>query len=258
MLRGLTVVVAALALAGVASAEGIYGDANGENHLGFPWIDINNVSVSNDPAAGTLTFRISLAGAPAIVGQAQVMVLLWPDGVGGSPVATLALTPGGADGATGSYANGTVTLTANTADLGIRRSVSFEVLTVPDYPNHATYFEDTAPDIGTWSYTLSAAEPPAPTATTVTQVTALFAGKAKPGSTVSVRGLGLRLSTGAGASATGVHCSAHLGKPVLAGTGVGGCTFALPKTSKGKVLDITSTGTYGSETVSSSDQLTVG
>lgn len=263
-MRTMAVVIAALALAGTAHAEAIYGDANGESaSSGLPTIDVDTVHVSNDPAAGTLTFQVKLAGAPALTGKATVMVGLWPDGHGtsGAPAYTLAFGPGAAGGvtpSTGSYSGGVATLTVRVGDIGGPASVAFEALAVPDHPDRAAYAEDVAPEAGTWSYTLSKAEPPAPTATTVSQVSATFSAGARPGRAVRVSGLIVRLSDGTAGRVTAVACVAHLGMPLLKGTGAGGCTFLVPKGTKAKALDITTTGTYRSETVSSSDRLPIG
>jgi hypothetical protein len=262
MVRGLIVCALALVFTGVAAAEGVYGDSNGEPNGGYPMIDISSVAVSNDPAAGSITFRVALAGAPAIVGSARVLVAVWPDGSGvnGPPAHTLTFGPGGAgdDAAAGSYAQGVVTLTADVAALGISRSVSFEALSIPDAAAHASTSEDVAPDVGTWSYTLSKAEPPPPAATTVTQVSARFAGKPHHGATFHVLSLAVQLSTGASATAAPATCVGHIGHALVEGTGAGGCAFRLPKTSKGKQLDVVTTGMYGSETISSSDALAIG
>jgi hypothetical protein len=264
-----------LVFAGAAQAEGLYADSNGEwTASGLPTIDINTVRVSNDPAAGTLTFAVALTGAPPISGNARVSVMIWAGGKGSpgaAPDYSVTLAPGGASLAAGgggtptgstvtsSYKAGVATLTIRAADVGVTKTLDFEALTVPDYAGHQTYAEDVAPDIGAWSYTLSKSEPPPASAPTVVQATARFSPAApKHGAAFVVTGLVARLSNGSAQRATAVTCVARLGTAVIHGTGAGGCTFLLAKKSKGKDLVVATRGTTNGETVASSDSLRIG
>jgi hypothetical protein len=165
------------------------------------------------------------------------------------------------------FGNGTMGFKFAAADLGSPTAFNFGVLTFrgPD-PNNPVV--DQAPDSGIWSYALVTAPPPPPTTTTpppppppgpvtVDSVTAVYAGVAKHGASLRVTKLDVDLSNGVEVKATGVKCSATVGGAHLAGTGVGGCTFRLPKTSKGKKLVIKVTGHYKAKVVSKTIHLTI-
>lgn len=264
--------IAFLAFAGTAQATGLYGDSNGEGPPGVPFIDINAVTVSNDPAADTLSFQVSLSGAPSLSGTAAVNILV---GAAASPSYAIEATDSGAslvqlDGSghqsspptavTSTYSGGMLTVTVGTSSIGSPSALRFSVVSIPAYANHETFAEDTAPDIGTWSYTLTTASAPlpAPSAPTVAAVSARFsAAGPRHGAAFVSTALVAQLSDGSTAKAKSVSCTAMLGQQALRGTGAGGCTFKLPNTARKKTVVITTSGRVGSETVTSTDSFTV-
>jgi galactokinase len=79
---------------------------------------------------------------------------------------------------------------------------------------------------------------------TVQSVALATSGTATHGKTFKVTRLTVDLSNGVETKATSLKCTATLGGKHLAGTGVGGCTFHLPATAKGKKLSVKVTGKY--------------
>jgi hypothetical protein len=263
--------IASLAFAGTAQAAGLYGDSNGEGAPGLPFIDINTVTVSNDPAVDTVSFQISLS-APSLSGTAAVNILI---GAGTNPSYAVEANDSGASlvgvdssghagssrtAVTSTYSGGVLTVTFGTSSIGSPSAFRFSVISIPAYTNHEPFAEDTAPDIGTWSYALTtgSAPAPAPSAPIVAAVSARFsAAGPKHGAAFVSTGLVAQLSDGSTAKATSVSCTAMLGTQALKGTGTGGCTFKLPKTATKKTVVITTSGKVGSETVTSTDSFTV-
>lgn len=66
----LAVVIAALVLAGVAAAD-TFTDPTGEDPASA---DISTVTVTNDPAAKTITFKVTIANMPAIEDGATIAI----------------------------------------------------------------------------------------------------------------------------------------------------------------------------------------
>jgi hypothetical protein len=107
---------------------------------------------------------------------------------------------------------------------------------------------DVAPDNGSWFFEI---QKPAPAPAVATSARATYAPAApRAGRAFRVAGASVRLDDGTSAAAERFRCRATLAGKVLRGTGVGGCTFAVPKTAKGKRLVVTVSATYGGRTVS--------
>lgn len=274
----LVVMIAALVLAGVAAAD-TFTDSTGEDPASA---DISTVTVTNDPAAKTIQFKVAIANMPAIEDGATIAIYLDTDKdptTGGPNGAESEFTfdstggvlavwdgaefaPSAATDATSSYANGVLSVQFLAADIGSPSAFNLVVETVRGSdPNNPSL--DEAPDTGFWTYTLhTATTPPPPTTTTSTGTTttpappgkkgpvtitsthAVYTGKPRAGKTFVVRGLRVGLSSGTVASATAVRCTATLAGKTLKGKGAAGCTFHLVAQARGKRLIIRASGKY--------------
>ena len=154
---------------------------------------------------------------------------------------------------TGSGSN-PVTISINRSELGNTSGFDFQLSTEP-IPG------DTAPNSGTWSYTLQTPKPAAPTAPApkpaapkpVTLSIRSVGVQARPavpvaGFTFTVLVSSITLSTGKRVTPASARCNARLAGAPLKGSGKGGCTFSIPKTAGGKRLAITVTAGYGGKT----------
>ena len=116
-----------------------------------------------------------------------------------------------------------------------------------------------APDTGFWTYTLHTAAPPPPPPTTtsptqpppppgkkkavtVSSTHLVYSAKPKAGKSFVVRGLRLKLSTGAVTGATSLQCTATLAGKTLRGAGKTRCTFHLLAHAKGERLIVHARG----------------
>lgn len=276
----LAVLIAALVLAGVAAAD-TFTDSTGEDPTSA---DISTVTVTNDPVAKTIMFKVAIANMATMEDGATIAIYLDTDKdptTGGPNGAeseftfdntggVLAVWDGAefassaATDATSSYANGLLTVQFLTADIGSPSAFNFVVETVrgPD-PNNPSLDEAPDPGAPAWTYTLhTATTPPPPTTTaptgttttptppgkkgavTITSTHAVYAGKPTAGKAFVVRGLRVGLSSGAAASATALKCKATLAGKALKGTGATGCTFHLALHARGKRLIIHASGKY--------------
>ena len=112
--------------------------------------------------------------------------------------------------------------------------------------------DDFAPDSGTWFFEVQKPAPaPAPAPAVATSAKATYA-PALPtaGKVFRVTGASVRLDNGTSVAAATFRCRATLGGKAVRGTGIGGCSFAIPKTAKGKRLVVTVSATHGSRTLS--------
>ncbi len=142
-----------------------------------------------------------------------------------------------------------VTVSINRRELGGTSGFYFQLSTEP-VPG------DTAPNSGTWSYTLQTPKPP--TVITISSV------KVKSRPAVPVAGLALTvfvssitLGTGESVFPERVQCRAKLGGASLKGRGKGGCTFRIPKAAGGKKLLVTVTAAYKGKTKTKAISYTV-
>jgi hypothetical protein len=254
----LSAALAALVLAGSAGAGQSYLDRSGE--VGGS-ADIGAVAVSNDLAAGTLTFQVGTnwpgwdpntffailvdSDQNAATGTAGFDYVLTGNRLGGTVVNTV--TPHVAQ-AQSSLAGGVWTLTVNTADIGNPQAISFFALTQVG-PDPAHPLEDRAPDTGTWTYSLVPPPPPPPPVPTVSAVAPTWIGSPIHGKRFRVTGLMVALSDGTKARAFGVGCSATLAGKRIAGVGSSGCTFRLPKAARGRKLVVNVVGSYAAAPV---------
>ena len=101
---------------------------------------------------------------------------------------------------------------------------------------------DLAPDTGSWFY-----EKKAPVAVSAKATYASAAPRA--GKPFKVTGASVQLDDGSATTAESFRCRATLAGKALRGTGSGGCTYAMPKTAKGKRLAVTVSATYAGRTL---------
>jgi hypothetical protein len=264
------IAAAALALigSGASGAAGKYTDPAGDAR-GGP--DITNVAVASE-SNGQIVFTISVAGLQV---GAEMATLLFID-ADANP-ATGAMNMLGAeyvfliDEHSNSYGfarwtgsdwdentpsstvrvtdgQGSRLVSVNASELGGTQSFNFWIRSITGAVA-AGQFDD-APDDAGFNYTLAAAGPD------IRQV-GVKATPSSPrvGKRFSVEPTTLVLPTGGNANVASplpesFRCTARLGTRVLRGKGAGGCTFAIPKGSKGKRLTITLTVTYQGATKS--------
>jgi hypothetical protein len=131
-------------------------------------------------------------------------------------------------------------ISMNASELGGTQSFNFWVRSIVGEFAASNY--DDAPDDEAFNYTLGAGGPDIREVAVKATPSAPRAGRR-----FSVAPTGLTLPSGTAGSPAqpeSFRCSARLGTRVLRGTGVGGCTFRVPKGAKGKRLTITLTVTY--------------
>lgn len=110
---------------------------------------------------------------------------------------------------------------------------------------------DIAPDNGTWFFEVPKPPPPPPPPPAAISAKATYAPAAPAaGRAFRVTAASMRLDDGSTAAAQTFRCRATLAGKALRGTGAGGCTFAVPKTAKGKRLVVTVSATYRGRTLS--------
>jgi hypothetical protein len=257
------VAAALVLLVASAGAAGSYRDPTGDNN-GAP--DISNVAVTND-AAGTITFDIGIVnlpspadvqtylfldtdqngatGAPGLAGAEYVFVVdesdesynfyrwngsEWADDI---PYSTVRVSSGQTN----------VHIVVNKSELGGAGAFNFWVGTM------AGEAGDEAPDDGTWSYSLAAGHPEIRGVRLTTKPLL-----PKAGLTFAVTPTGVRLAPAGGVAIfpkpDHYSCRATLGGKAIVGTGVGRCTWKLPKTARGRMLAIIATVSYQGATKS--------
>lgn len=184
----LAVIIAALVLAGVAAAD-TFTDSTGEDPASA---DISTVTVTNDPVAKTIAFKVAIGNMPTMEDGAAIAIYLdtdkdpTTDGPYGAESEFTFDNTGGVlsiwDGAefapsaatdpTSSYLNGVLSVQFLAADIGSPSGFNFVIATVrgSDPDNSAV---DQAPDTTAtvWTYTLQTAKTPPPTTTTTSTTT---------------------------------------------------------------------------------------
>lgn len=262
MKKLIAVGVIALAFAAPALADNDYTDSTGEDANAA---DISTIHVANDPAAGTITFTVTLTNLPTVTDDADVAILINSDKDVSTGDTSLNGTDYAFDVASGgwgwekwdpttakfvdtdanfdvTYLNGVLTWRLSDTDIGGVPSFEFFVVTAKGDPN--TPAVDLAPNAPpNYIYTLVVAAP------TVQSTLATFTGTPRAGTPFRATGLTVDLSNGTTVRATAVSCTATLGGKAIAGTGAGHCTFKLAKTARKKKLVVRVTGAYGSTRV---------
>lgn len=272
MLRVATLAAALAALVGVQAASGsrpaatssptthnpyTFTDPTGDSG-GAP--DISGVAVGNT-AAGEIRFEISIANAPTLLRDNDfVGVFIDADrnpstGFAGgfeysiqTAGTELLLARWGSSGYERVSApslikiwvsGGKMTLRVSSADLGNTTGFAFWAAT--EVLPGSGDFDDLAPDgTAVYNYTLSIPH--------IAGIRARFSPTApRAGRRFGVTGVTVSLETTEEIPATGFRCRATVGGKVLRGTGVGGCTFSIPRSAKGKRLAIAITATVPGE-----------
>jgi hypothetical protein len=252
----IVILAAALVLLGVGSAgaTGRYADPAGDAGSGP---DITSVTVAGDPS-GLLTFSITLASS---VANAMALLALDTDanpatgaGNGAEYVFLVDQTQNTYDFArwTGSdWDTDTPSSTAGVRNFGSRIDirVNRSELGDPAMLNlaAATFagdaVADVAPDKGQWSYSLAAGGPDLQTVQT-----RATPARPKAGKPFTIAATAVMLPPGvepaAGATPDSYTCRATLRGKAIPGTGVGGCSWKLPKTARGATLAVAVTVNY--------------
>ena len=257
-----------LLVASSAGATGSYGDPAGD---GGTAADVTKVTVGSD-RAGTIQFDVSY-GAPATGAEPLTFLFLDTD---------MTSTTGDVDFDGAEYAfahdptdhayefmrwNGAdwevspsdstvrvfsvptgLRIVVNRSDLGNTAGFNFWVGTMAGEPDARQ--RDSAPDQGTWNYTLAAGGPDI-RGVLVTRVP--LAPRAGRPFTVTPTELQLPAtgtSAGLAPKPDSYSCRATLGVKAIAGSGVGGCTWTLPKTARKRMLAVVVTVNYQGATKS--------
>jgi hypothetical protein len=131
---------------------------------------------------------------------------------------------------------GTMTFEVSAADLGNPTRLTFWA--VSETAPGEDPWDDLAPDgDATYQYTLSMPH--------IASLAARFSSVvARAGRPFVVTGVTLKLASDEEVAAASFRCRATLAGQVLRGKGAGGCTFAIPRSAKGKRLSLTITATY--------------
>jgi hypothetical protein len=255
-LTALVTVLAALVFAGSAVADTTYTDPTGEDAASA---DIGSIVVSNDPGAHTITFKVQITNMPALEDNAEVDLLVDSDrnattGASGFDYAFFVDKGGWGfskwDATTSQFVdvpevtslpvnfnNGLLTVTFHEPDLAVTTGFDFAVLTYRG-PDPAAPATDQAPNSAPiYTYALAAA-PAAPATATVKGTSVSVSAKPVAGKKFTVSSFNVDLTDGTSIELPGKKCTATLGGAKLKGSGAGGCTFALPKTAKGKKLSV--------------------
>src|SRR5829696_8767967 len=236
-------VTAALVLlvASSAGAAGSYRDAIGDGS-GAP--DITKVAVTSD-AAGTITFDIGIVDLPSPA-DVETYLFLNTDrnGATGAPDtagADYVFVVDESDGTYGFYR-------WNGSDWDDDIPYSTVRVFNGRAGTRAGEAQDHAPDQGTWNYSLAAG---GPEIRGVAVVNKPFLPKAGRAFTVTATGVVLPEDADAAAPRPERYsCRATLAGKAITGTGVGRCTWKLPKTARGRVLAVVVTVTYQGATKS--------
>lgn len=249
-----------LTLVPAASAAGAYSDPAGDNASAG---DITAVKVSGSKATGLFTFNITGSGlsssdnvptflyidsdANPLTGDIQSLGADYAFAVGQSSYG--AAHWDGSNWVTTHFATarvlggaGGLFILVNKSELGNTADVNFWA---ESYDSVGKKWDD-APNDGAFNYSLDA---DGPLINAVDLQTTPAAGP-KAGKRFVVAPSGLKLPPDGRSTPTAIapesySCTAKLGAKALAGSGTGGCTFAIPKKkSRGKSLVVTLTVVY--------------
>jgi hypothetical protein len=260
--------VAALTVTSPAGAAGSYMDATGDGS-GAP--DITRVSLASD-GTGQLVFTIRVDALPS-AGNVEVLLLMNTDanldtGATGTLGADYALVDDRSDHTWGfarwngsawdwdtpsttvqvSTGSNSVIFAVNRSELGNTSGFNFWVRTITGDMSAKQY--DTAPDDGSWNYSLGTAGP--------TILGLLVHGTPtlpKAGQPFTLAPTGLKLPPDGAAISLmpqpeSYSCVATLAGKRLVGRGVGGCSWQLPKKTRGKNLHVVVTAVFQGATTS--------
>jgi hypothetical protein len=208
--------------------------------------DVAKVSIDLDAASGALSFLIEFASAEDLANQGIVGVFFDTDrngATGDSTGSDYALLVAGAGSALLKW-NGSDMVPFNHAPMAIGHQPGRVAVILCSCDIGTQTFDfavvgvrgediDVAPDNG-GTYPIPAA--------TVEITSFLYAPKPllpKAGKRFTLKPLGIRLGTNEVVTPDSLSCTARLAGKSLKGSGVGGCSWALPKKSRGKKLVVT-------------------
>jgi hypothetical protein len=213
--------------------------------------DIAKVTIDLDSASGVLSFVVDLAPSEQLAGDGLVGIALDADrnGATGDKSGSDYLVIIGADGAGLLKWNGSDMVPFNHAPMAIGRQAGKVAVIFCSCDIGTQTFDfavlgvrgddlDVAPDNG-GTYPIPAA------AIEITSF--VYAPKPllpKAGKRFKLEPLGIRLGTNEVVAPDSLSCSAKLAGKSLKGSGVGGCSWLLPKKSRGKKLVVTVNVTY--------------
>jgi hypothetical protein len=263
---------AALAVAATATAAGIYTDPSGDSNGAA---DIQNVMVSSDPSGQILIAvnvdNVGTSGFMFVAIDSDMNTATGSPDAGGADYAFMLDTAAstyyfyrwnGSDWddsvppstATVRRTSTTVLFSINRSELGNTNEFNFWVRTAT--ADTSAQLFDTAPDALVWNFSLAAQGPeldgvlyqPIPFVP-------------KHAQQFQVKPMGVKLPPSVMGAIVpqpdSYSCRATLAGKSLTGTGVGGCTWRLPKKSKGKSFVVSLTVTYEGATTTIRQAYTV-
>lgn len=218
--------------------------------------DVTNVSVTLDPGSGALVFGIELANDDQLAGDAGVLIALDTDRNSGTgdKAGSEYLAAVFADGAGLLKWNGSDMVPFNHAPMILSRSARSITVGFCSCDIGTQTFDfavvgfrgddlEVAPDTG-------ATFPPP--AQVITIQSFLYTPKPflpKAGKRFTLKPLGIRLGeTNEVVAPDSLSCTAKLGAKRLKGTGTGGCSWLIPKKTRGKKLNVTVNVSYQGQT----------
>lgn len=259
-LAGLAAMVAAVAFvlvpagsAATMSDPATYPDPTGDAKSAP---DLAKVSVMLDPGSGALLFAIDLAADDQLAGNAGVFIALDTDrnSATGDQTGSEYLAAVFSDGAGLLKWNGSDMVPFNHAPMVISRSarnitVGFCSCDIGAQTFNFAAFSlrgqdiDVAPDNG------ATFPPPAQTFTIQSFVYTPKPFLPKSGKRFTLKPLGIRLAeTNEIVAPDSLSCTAKLGKKSLKGSGAGGCSWLIPKKTRGKKLVVAVNVSYQGQT----------
>jgi hypothetical protein len=213
--------------------------------------DVAKVTIDLDAATGLLSFVVDLAPTEQLAANGLVGIALDTDrnGATGDSTGSEYFVIVGAGGAALLKWNGSDMVPFNHAPMGIGRQAGKVVVIFCSCDIGTQTFDfavvglrgndvDVAPDNG-GTYPIPAV------AIEITSF--VYAPKPllpKAGKRFTLKPLGIRLATNEVVAPDSLTCAAKLGAKSLKGSGVGGCSWLLPKKSRGKKLVVTVNVTY--------------
>jgi hypothetical protein len=278
VIRRLAAVAAALGIVGLLAGAAVaasFIDATGdvivvpEGAVVAGSLDLSGVEITNTPE-GVITFRITLADAPALQPSSLIGIVLdldqnpatGDDGTEaviaygtdelGAPASAFLLYRALAgelmeadpSGITLDYAGGVLVLTVSRSELLDTTGFTFQALTVVTTPNGSAAAVDAAPEEGA-KYNLAGFAPPRPPKIVATRPVGVPAAP-HAGKHFEVRSLATREDTKLLLSSGSVACSVRVGAAKLGARGTLGltgarCAMSVPKNARGKLLHGTMT-----------------
>jgi hypothetical protein len=227
--------------------------------------DVTKVTIDLDAATGLLSFEVDLAGSEQLAANGLVGIALDTDrnGATGDSTGSEYLAIVGADGVALLKWNGSDMVPFNHAPLAIGRQPGKLLLVLCSCDIGTQTFDfavlgvrgndvDVAPDKGgTFPIPAVAIE-----ITSFVYTPTPF--RPKAGKRFTLKPLGIRLAeTNEVVAPDSLSCTAKLGTKTLKGSGTGGCSWLIPKKTRGKKLNVTVNVAYQGQTETFSQAFTI-